>query len=54
MAFVYFVKFNSIHENYSAPSLPQNGEITEGILLDADTSQNTNFPCDGLTEKWVS
>ena len=52
MASVYFVKFNSIHENYSAPSLPQNGEITE-VIPDAGISQNTNFPSDGLTKKWV-
>ena len=51
---MYYVKFNLIHENYLAPSLPQNGEITEGILLDADIPQNTNFSCDGLTEKLVS
>ena len=54
ISFVYFVKFNLIHENYSAPSLPQNGEIAEGILPDAGSSQNTNFLRHGLTEKLVS
>ena len=49
-----FWQVQSIHENYSAPSLPQNGEIAEGKLPGAGSSQNTNFPRNGLTEKLVS